>query len=217
MFKKKGEYYTDKRQEMLKFIPKTAKTILDVGCGTGVFSAQLLNGENNVWGIELDEESAQIASKVLNKVLTGKVEDVINELPDNYFDAIIFNDVLEHLYDPWDIMEKMKSKLSKDGNVVCSIPNVRYIRNIGQLVFNRDWKYCDFGILDVTHIRFFTKKSIIRFFTELGYKVEKIKGINSTKSERLRIYWFFINLFSFFSHTDIAYLQFAVVVRLNKD
>jgi 2-polyprenyl-3-methyl-5-hydroxy-6-metoxy-1,4-benzoquinol methylase len=211
MLKKAGEYYSVQREEMLQFIPGPAQKILDVGCGIGAFAAQLASKDREIWGVEIDPESASEASKHLFRVLNGKIETEIANLPDNYFDAIVFNDVLEHLYDPWDVIEKIKHKLTKGGNLICSIPNVRYIRNLGHLLFDRDWHYSDSGILDSTHVRFFTKKSMYRLMKDSGYTILKIKGINKTRSERLHIYSFILNLFTLFSDRDILYLQYAIV------
>ena len=211
MFEKPDLYYKSERGEMLSLLPVNAKKILDVGCGAGAFASQLISKDREIWGIEPDKNSALLAAESLFMVLNGKIEDVINNLPDHYFDAIYFNDVLEHLIDPWLIIKAIKPKLSEKGVLICSIPNVRYIRNLGHLLVNRDWQYMETGIRDSTHLRFFTKKSIYRLIKESGYNITKIKGINRTKSERLHFYYFLINLLTFFMNLDIIFLQFAVV------
>ena len=81
-------------------------------------------------------------------------------LPDNNFDVVIFNDVLEHFENPWAVLENVKTKLNASGVVVASIPNVAYITNLVELILKKDWRYKpEGGILDKTHLRFFTKKS----------------------------------------------------------
>lgn len=216
MFEKGKQFFSSDRKEMLQFIPQEAKKILDVGCGIGAFTEQLLSNGREVWGLEPDQTSAQIASEKLFKVIIGKVEDGINDLPDKYFDVIVFNDVLEHLVDPWYVLEKIKAKLGIGGRLVCSIPNVRYIRNLGHLLIDRNWQYGNFGILDSTHLRFFTRKSISNLFKGLNFNTLLIKGINPTRSERLKVFYGLINLFTFFKHLDIIYLQFVVVATLEK-
>jgi 2-polyprenyl-3-methyl-5-hydroxy-6-metoxy-1,4-benzoquinol methylase len=211
MFDKSTNYYKSERGEMLSFLPEDSKKILDIGCGAGIFASQLINEEREIWGIEPDNNSAQLASEKLYKVLTGKIEDVLGDLPGNYFDAIFFNDVLEHLIDPWTIIQKIKAKLSDKGRLICSIPNVRYIRNLGHLLVSRNWEYEHQGIRDSTHLRFFTKKSICKLVKDNGYKIITIKGINRTRSERLHVYYFLINLLTFFTNLDIIYLQYVVV------
>lgn len=95
---------------------------------------------------------------------------------------IILNDILEHLLFPWDDLQHLKSKLTDEGVVVSSVPNVRCIKNLFKLIFKKDLKYVDEGILDSTHFRFFTEISIKALYENNGYAVQKIKGINATKS-----------------------------------
>ncbi len=156
---------------MLPFIPTTATKILEVGCGQANFSSQLVKEGNEIWGIELNPNAAKVASEKLYKVLTGTIEERISEIPDNYFDVIIMNDVIEHLIYPKEVLEQLKTKMVVNGLIVSSIPNVRYSKNLFKLLFKKDWKYTESGILDNTHFRFFTKKSIKRMFTETGFEV----------------------------------------------
>ncbi|MFO7744175.1 MAG: methyltransferase domain-containing protein, partial [Psychroflexus sp.] len=104
---KKGKYYINQRTEMLEFFPPNAKTVLDVGCGEGSFAKQIKDlYHTETWGIEYMESHAKEAQKVLDKVFIGECEKFLEDLPDNYFDAIYFNDVLEHLFDPYMVLEK---------------------------------------------------------------------------------------------------------------
>lgn len=211
MDKKDKSYYGHTRPEMLTFVPKDAIRILEIGCGQGNFSSQLLKNKVEVWGVEPDKNAAEIASKRLFKVLASTLDEAIDNLPNNYFDAIILNDVLEHLYYPWEDLKKLKNKLAKSGVVVSSIPNVRYSKNIFKLFFMKDWKYTESGILDNTHFRFFTKKSIKRMYVECGYSIQEVKGINMTKSFMYFPYAFIVNILTLFTQTDIFFMQFATV------
>ncbi|EKE07232.1 MAG: methyltransferase type 11 [uncultured bacterium] len=203
-------YYTQTRPEMLKYIPDSAKKILDVGCGEGTFSKQLKEkNTREIWGIELDEKSAEIAKQKLDKVFVGDVNSLMDKLPDNYFDVIIFNDILEHLIDPYQILNKIKTKLTPEAIIVSSLPNVRYLLNLVNLIFKKQWKYEDSGILDKTHLRFFTEKSIIDMFDSLNYELVKIEGINSIESWKFKVFNFLT--FGFFS--DTKHLQFACVAK----
>lgn len=208
---KPSGYYDNVRHEMLKFLPSTAKKVIDIGCGNGAF-ATIVKDKNQaeVWGIELMEEEAKIAETVLDKVFTGACEQFINDLPANYFDVIYFNDVLEHLADPYTVLDILKSKLAEGGVVISSIPNVRFYRTFFKVVFGKDWKYDESGIMDKTHLRFFTGKSIKRMYEDLGYKVQKHEPINSTKSLKPILF----NIPLLFTHMDIRHLQYATVAKV---
>ena len=93
-------YYSRDRIEMLEFIPDSAQKVLDIGCGQGRFGEQLRHRNIEVWGVEPFTDTAFIAESKLNKVLTGTIEDNIDQLPENYFDIIVLNDVLKHLLIP---------------------------------------------------------------------------------------------------------------------
>jgi len=198
---------------MLPFIPTTATKILEVGCGQANFSSQLVKEGNEIWGIELNPNAAKVASEKLYKVLTGTIEERISEIPDNYFDVIIMNDVIEHLIYPKEVLEQLKTKMVVNGLIVSSIPNVRYSKNLFKLLFKKDWKYTESGILDNTHFRFFTKKSIKRMFTETGFEVEKCQGINRTESFLYFPFAILFNIILLFSQVDMFFMQFATVAR----
>lgn len=206
-------YFKHYRIEMLPFIPQKATKILEIGCGQANFSLQLLREDREIWGLEPNPEAAKVASEKLYKVLTGTVEEKLTEIPDDYFDVIIMNDVIEHLTYPKEVLEQLKPKMAENGVVVSSIPNVRYSKNIFKLIFNKDWKYTESGILDNTHFRFFTKKSIKRMFRETGFEVEKCKGINRTASFLYFPFAVLFNIILLFSQTDIFFMQFATVAR----
>jgi 2-polyprenyl-3-methyl-5-hydroxy-6-metoxy-1,4-benzoquinol methylase len=215
---KVSEYFQDERHEMLKYIPDASEFILDVGCGTGIFGQILKSSRNNlkVWGVELDRDAALEATQKLDNVINSAFSSELN-LPQKKFDCIVFNDVLEHLPDPWDALTYSKELLKDGGIVVSSIPNVRYFNNAWEFLVNKNWEYADWGILDKTHLRFFTKKSILSLFESLGYQVESIGGINSLNilhPQHVRKFNI-LNKLLLNNIEDMNYLQFAVVARLN--
>jgi 2-polyprenyl-3-methyl-5-hydroxy-6-metoxy-1,4-benzoquinol methylase len=211
LYPKEEEYYFGKRPEMLKYIPSTAMRILEVGCGEGHFLKVLKeqNPERETWGVEINAEAAEKAKAHCDKVLVGDFDVLCESLPKNYFDCIIFLDVLEHLYAPWDTINYYKSLLSDTGVFVSSIPNVRCVHNLVEILINGEFQYKDQGLLDSTHIRFFTSKSIRRMFREQGYDIVTHEGIHP------KIYWktHFFTILSLGKLKDCRWVQFATVAK----
>ena len=207
---KPRDYYENQRPEMLAYLPQNTQTVLDVGCSNGEFGAAIkAKSDTEVWGIEPMKEFAELAQGKLDKVFNSSVEAAIEQLPDNYFDVIYFNDVLEHLLDPYNVLEKMKAKLTDNGRAISSIPNIRYFRTFFKLLFHGEWEYEDEGILDRTHVRFFTMKSVKNMYENSGYVVEKHEGINGSRSIKPKL----INIPLFFKAGDMKYRQIATVAR----
>ena len=208
---KPGSYYEWPRTEMLSFVPKEARKILDIGCGSGMFASQLkAERRAEVWGIELSKEASEKARKKVDKIIIGNIETDTIDLPKNYFDCIIFNDVLEHFRDPWAILQYIKSALVTNGYIVASIPNIRYFTTFKILFFNKEWEYVDSGILDKTHLRFFTQGTIEELFQSSGYKILKIEGINSIQFPwKIRLFNWLLNK----KFEDMRYLQFGCIAQ----
>lgn len=165
------DYFRQERREVEALIPGNARRILDVGCGEGILGKRLLGKEaNEVVGIEVDPLACDRASENLSKVIQGDAE--LLELPfeDGYFDCIVFADVLEHMREPQTTLKRFYRYLADSGAIIASIPNVRYYGVINMLVEGH-WKYRDYGILDKTHLRFFTRKEMDSLFNEAGFEV----------------------------------------------
>lgn len=203
-------YFLQSRPEMELFVPKTAKRILDVGCGQGMFGQRLKETlDAEVWGVELVPSIAEGARQRLDRVLCGDILQQFDQVPDASFDCAVFNDVLEHLIDPYKVLLAVKKKLTHRGVVVCSIPNIRYFRNLFDIAVRGEFRYQEGGILDKTHLRFFTKKSIAEMFESLGYRILRLEGINATPSWRVRL--FDMATFGYFD--DTRYVQFGCVAE----
>lgn len=205
-------YQHSVRPEMHAFLPRDTRRILDVGCHTGMFGKMAKqNGVAEVWGVEPCVETAAMATQHLDRVFNGYFDSTL-AIPDGYFDVVMFNDVLEHIPDPWQALALAAKKLAPGGRVIASIPNLRHIDNLLHLLVERDFRYEPEGIRDRTHLRFFTKKSIGRLFAEAGYDVQEITGTNE--------YWWTRSLwrraaFRLFGRQleDMKFIQFAVVAR----
>lgn len=213
---KDRKYFSHPRSEMLCFIPSNAKRILDVGCGIGKFG-EFLKNELRLYvdGVEEIPSIAEEAAKRLDKVFVGAFGESLG-LPMSYYDCVVFNDVLEHMVDPSYALLYTKSLLTCKGCVVASIPNIRHFPTVWKLVVQGRWDYTEAGTLDRTHLRFFTRASIISMFQESGYKIEVIRGINrylvnSHDEHRLWRYYKVLQKLAPRRFADMRYLQFAVV------
>ncbi len=208
LFDKSNDYYSSDRSEILSFVPQDIKTSLEFGCGQGCFSALLKEQFSaEAWAVELHEESARIAEQRLDRVLCIDAVAAINELPNGYFDCIFFLDLLEHLVDPYLLLEKCMDKLSDKGVIIASIPNIRYYRAFARYVFHGNWEYKQHGIMDIGHVRFFTFKSIRSMFTRLNYHIHTIQGVHPTSSRTYSL----LNILFLNRLWDVRYKHFIVV------
>ena len=177
-----SRYFERSRPEILALVPKDARCVLDVGCGAGWLGKALKkNAAVEVHGIEIMERPARRASQVLDKVWIGPVEEVVDELEPERYDCIVLADVLEHLRDPHGVLRKLAAKLSPLGTVVCSIPNVQNLEVLLNLWAGR-WNYTSEGLLDRTHVRFFTRQTVRELFWAAGLRMEKMETV---KDERI--------------------------------
>lgn len=204
-----SSYYSFERNEIFPFIPQDIQRTLDVGCASGIFSTKLKQARGvETWGIEMQKDIAEIAKSKLDRVLVGSFEEVCDQLPQHYFDCIFLNDVLEHMPDPESCLRRIKSNMLPKGTIIASIPNMRYIEVLIELLFRKDWRYRDSGILDRTHLRFFTKKSMIRMFQDCGYKIDMVKGINGVSPFCLTS---ILSKLSLNSLEDLKYKQYIIL------
>ncbi|MDX2067862.1 MAG: class I SAM-dependent methyltransferase [Haliscomenobacter sp.] len=210
------KYYYNTRPELLKFIPNGIKSMLDVGCGAGTF----LNNFNNRGivriGIEPNREASIVAQNhadfIINDFFTQNSINAVKKKYNQPIDCIFFNDVLEHLEEPWQALEIAKQLLSEEGVIIASIPNFLFYSNLSNIIRTQDIRYESSGIMDVTHLRFFSKKSIIRLFTDVNFEITNIEGINPVSSIKFKI----INFILMNRLSDLKYIQFVVVARLKK-
>lgn len=216
---KPSDYYLAARPEVTHLLPEKYTKVLEIGCGEGNFKKNLTQ-PCEYWGIEPVKETAEIAKKNLFKVLNGTYQEMHTELPDKYFDLVICNDVIEHMVDHDQFLEMIKGKLADDGCIVGSIPNVRFVGNLIELLFKRDWRYRDDGILDRTHLRFFTLKSLKRTFLEHNYTILEFKGINtalpklrSLKKIIKHLLFRLLEIITLGGSRDIKYLQIGFRIK----
>jgi SAM-dependent methyltransferase len=145
------------------------KRVLDVGCATGYLAKALVERGCTVTGLEFDEGAAEEARPHLDRLIVGDLEtmDLAEAVGDERFDVVVFGDVLEHLKDPLAALRKAKSVMAERGSVVASIPNIAHGSVRLALLAGR-FDYQDLGLLDSTHVRFFTRSSVEDLFREAG-------------------------------------------------
>lgn len=201
-------YYQNIRVEIVPLLSGKYPAALEIGCGYGDTLCYLKKKGYVDWvaGIELNPEAAKNSSERLDFFLEGDVQSIPLPFEDNSIDLILCLDVLEHLVDPWSVLRKLHNLLKPGGVIICSIPNVRNFRVLLPLVIMGNWKYQKYGILDKTHLRFFTKKSSIQLIKHAGFKIDLIA---STGLSRFDKYWW-INLVTFNFFRQLFEFQYLV-------
>lgn len=200
--------YDFDRHELLPFVPAAARTVLDVGCGSGAFGRLLRSARTGLelWAVEPDAAAARAAETGFDRVLVGDFPH--DELPEGRFDVVVFADVLEHLARPEEALEAAGRLLAPGGRVVASIPNVRnWEAVLSPLLLRGDWTYTERGILDSTHVRFFTRRTMSALFTSHGWEVETLTGINLGRRRQV------VSAVTARRLDEFLYPQYVVVAR----
>jgi 2-polyprenyl-3-methyl-5-hydroxy-6-metoxy-1,4-benzoquinol methylase len=183
------EYFSNVRRDILPFLPAGAERVLEIGCGSGATLAHIKQQGLAAWvgGFEFDAEAAAVARPHVDWLTQGDVETTPIDLAPGSLDAIMCLDVLEHLRDPWALMPKLTPLLAPHGVLIASIPNVRNHVVVGNLLFRGKWDYQDEGLLDRTHLRFFTHASARELVEKGGLVVDAESDLGF--SDRKRRKW----------------------------
>jgi len=172
-----GGYFRGNRRDLLPHVPEGTRRLLDCGCAAGEFGRLAKDhGVAEVVGIDIDTRACEMAEDVLDRVICGNIEELEIPYQDGYFDCIVCADLLEHLVDPTATLVKLTRVLSSDGVIVMSIPNVRFYDVLAMLANGR-WQYADAGIMDRTHLRFFTAFEMCEMVKEAGLAVERMQPL----------------------------------------
>lgn len=161
------------------------KRVLDIGCSYGHLAMALKERGCTVVGVELDPEAASEASTICERVIVGDLDqlDLQSELRGESFDVALFGDVIEHLKSPQRLLTEIRTLLAPGGFIGVSVPNIAHA-SIRLMLMRGEFSYSDLGILDDTHLRFFTKKSICDLLTGSGYIVDSVDWTEVEVRER---------------------------------
>ena len=171
---KQTPLHHDFNPDLLRLLPPNAARIVEVGCSSGALAKAYLAAHPRCEyiGVETDPAYADVARHVCTRVLTGDIEHLDEAAFASCFPSTcwVFGDVIEHLYDPWALLKRIRSRLGPDTSVVACIPNAQHWSVQARL--NRGaFRYEDTGLLDFTHIRWFTKTTIGELFESCGFRI----------------------------------------------
>ncbi len=172
---KPDTYFSILRTDILEIIQQEsviADEVLSVGCGSGVTEREIKKRfGSHVTVIEYEKRYAPTLDANFDDVYIADASEVFLE---QQFNLIIYPDVLEHIADPWSLLRRhVKQNLQVGGRVLISVPNVQYYQIILRLLFGR-FRYTGRGILDIGHLRFFTKTSLVDLCVGSGLRVDRM-------------------------------------------
>lgn len=177
---------------IVNFVDKNDK-VLDIGCSSGYLAQKLKELKNcKVWGVDIDREDVKLAKKNCEEAFVANIEtvDLRRKFKKHTFDKIIIADVLEHLMNPSKVLFKVRNVLKKSGYIIVSVPNIAHI-SVRLNLLRGNFTYQSQGILDNTHTKYFTKKTIIERVRKSGYRIEKISPVIINEVPRAYIELFF--------------------------
>jgi len=159
--------------DLLRLMPQAARRVVEVGCSSGALAREYkkLNPTCGYHGIEIVRDYARLARRYCDSVLELDIENLDHQaVRDLEADCWVFGDSLEHLRDPWTLLRRIRAVISPDGHVVACIPNAQHWSVQARLACG-EFRYEDKGLLDRTHLRWFTRITILEMFHETGFRV----------------------------------------------
>ena len=176
-----SSYHQNSRSEILSLLERPPRRFLDIGFGGGATGRLLKTRYPGTFGIgvELNEKAAAAARDVFDLVLCGDVTDgrlLATSIDLASIDTVLMLDVIEHVYNPWQLLKNLHPFLTPDAQIVASIPNSFNAQLLEELA-SGNWHYDKHGLLDITHIRFFTLRSMYELFEQTGYNVRRKSGV----------------------------------------
>jgi O-antigen biosynthesis protein len=173
-------YYEGFNGTLCEILKRPPVRLLELGCAAGRMGEHVKKKYPgaHVTGIEMNAAAAEIARTRIDRVIVSRLEDIDFDregIAPGSIDTFIAGDVLEHMYDPWRALARVKPLLTPDAQVALSIPNVRNLHVMDVLNNEGSWKYATHGLLDITHIRFFAFRDCMRLLDETGFAMTDVK------------------------------------------
>ena len=162
---------------VINFVEAGSK-VLDLGCATGYMAKELSKQNCETWGVDSDAVALKKATKYYKKVIFRNLDETKSlSVPKKYFDYVMVLDVIEHLLHPEIILSTLKTYLNHDGKLIISIPNIAHA-SIRWMLARGEFRYSSTGILDNTHVHFYTRDGITKLLKRLGFRVLKVVPTN---------------------------------------
>ncbi|MCY7354924.1 MAG: class I SAM-dependent methyltransferase [Lysobacter sp.] len=162
--------------ELVVELEEPGMSLLEVGCSSGYLGSTLVAKGHHVTGVEPDKAASEAARLVLNEVFNGDIDAFFDANPGRRFDAIILGDVLEHLVAPEAALRRCLEHLDADGAIVISLPCVTH-GSIRAMLLEGRWEYAELGLLDRTHLRFFSRNGVAELMTHAGLEIDRLHAI----------------------------------------
>lgn len=173
--------------DLLRIIPSDAKRVIEIGCSSGALAREYKKNHENVnWvGVEIDQSYAEMAKRYCDSTLVANIDDCDDSFYEEFSDrdCWVFGDTLEHLKDPWSVLQKIRNVMPAGGSVAVCIPNAQHWSLIIKFALG-EFRYEDSGLLDKTHLRWFSRKTMLEMFQSSGLKV--VEGFPRIFNEQSR-------------------------------
>lgn len=181
----RGDDYSEyAREQLFALLERPYGCVLDIGCARGAGARALRDrGASHLVGLEIDAAYAEVARCAYDEVVTGSADDDLPWEPGS-FDTVLCYDVLEHTYDPWSILGRVRTVLKPGGRLQVSLPNSRNIAFWSPLLVKGTFGYEPSGLRDVTHIRFFTRRDIVRTIEAAGFDILRVAHTGNLSAKR---------------------------------
>lgn len=162
--------------DLLRLMRPNSKSVIEIGCSSGALAREYkkINSECDYFGVDIDESYLERAKVFCDGVLACDLDVAPLEFYQEHAarDCWVFGDTLEHFKDPWKVLRNIRQIIPASGTVVACIPNAQHWSLVAKLAIG-DFRYVDSGLLDRTHLRWFSRQTIVELFKDTGFEIEE--------------------------------------------